>query len=92
MKIDWHFNAQADLRRILAYLADRDVSAALGVYEEIDRILLGLAENPKMGRAGRLPGTRELVISGTPYIAVYQVQGQFIQIQRLLHGAQNWPP
>ena len=44
-----------------------------------------------MGRVGRVRGTRELVIAGTPYIAAYRVKGRVILILRILHGAQLWP-
>ena len=52
-----------------------------------------LLQHPKMGRAGRVKGTRELVISRTPFIAVYRLKGtKRIEIIRLLHGSQQWPP
>jgi plasmid stabilization system protein ParE len=44
-----------------------------------------------MGRPGRVPDTRELVISGTPYIVAYQVQGKVITILRILHSSRRWP-
>ncbi len=44
-----------------------------------------------MGRNGRVPGTRELVISGTPYIAAYRLAGNALRILRIIHGAQEWP-
>jgi plasmid stabilization system protein ParE len=46
---------------------------------------------PEFGRTGRLPGTRELVIGGTPYVAAYRIEQDEIVIGRLLHGAQRWP-
>jgi toxin ParE1/3/4 len=47
-----------------------------------------------MGRVGRVAGTRELVLSRTPYIVIYELRGpdEEIYILRLLHGAQRWPP
>jgi plasmid stabilization system protein ParE len=44
-----------------------------------------------MGRPGRIEGTRELVISRTPYIAAYRIGGDTVRILRVLHGAQQWP-
>jgi plasmid stabilization system protein ParE len=44
-----------------------------------------------MGRPGRRSGTRELVIASTPYIAIYRIKADSIQIVRLMHGAQKWP-
>jgi addiction module RelE/StbE family toxin len=46
---------------------------------------------PEMGRPGRIEGTRELVISRTPYIAAYRIAGDTVRILRVLHGAQQWP-
>jgi toxin ParE1/3/4 len=51
----------------------------------------GLAEFPNVGRPGRVPGTRELVVSGTPFIAVYKVEANILWVARVLHGAQRWP-
>ena len=51
-----------------------------------------LAEFPLQGRPGRLPNTRELVIVGTPYLLVYRVTRERIDILRVVHGAQRWPP
>jgi len=45
----------------------------------------------KLGRVGRMQGTRELVISGTTFIVVYRVKGRRIELLRLLHGSQQWP-
>lgn len=45
-----------------------------------------------MGRTGELEGTRELVISRTPYKAVYVVHEDHIEITRVIHGARQWPP
>jgi toxin ParE1/3/4 len=50
-----------------------------------------LAQHPLMGREGRVVGTRELVIGGSPFIAVYRVKKTRVEILRLLHGARRWP-
>ena len=44
-----------------------------------------------MGRVGRVPDTREFVITDTPYIAAYQIVEDTLVILRVLHGAQRWP-
>lgn len=46
---------------------------------------------PLSGRLGRVPGTRELVIHHTPYIAVYAVDDSVVRVLRVIHGAQQWP-
>jgi toxin ParE1/3/4 len=50
-----------------------------------------LAQFPEQGRTGRKSGTRELALSGLPYLAVYRLNGDAIEILRILHGAQIWP-
>lgn len=50
-----------------------------------------LQQHPQMGRPGRKQGTRELVISRTPFIVVYRIKAKRIELLRLLHGAQKWP-
>jgi plasmid stabilization system protein ParE len=50
-----------------------------------------LLDFPASGRVGRIAGTRELVINGTPYVAAYAVTDTTVRILRVLHGAQEWP-
>ena len=60
---------------------------ALQIYEAVD----SLTDFPHIGRFGRKPGTSELVISGLPFIVVYRLKNEAIEIVRILHGAQKWP-
>ena len=50
-----------------------------------------LAAHPHAGRAGRVSGTRELVVSGTSFIAPYRVRGEVVELLAVLHGARQWP-
>ncbi len=50
-----------------------------------------LRTSPNIGRPGRLYGTRELVITGTPFIILYRVRDGVIEILRGIHGARRWP-
>jgi len=58
----------------------------------IQEAVARLAEYPAMGRSGRVPGTRELVVVGTPYIIPYRVRGDRVEILRVFHAARKWPP
>lgn len=60
--------------------------------DAIEAAVTRLAEYPKIGRIGRVAGTRELVVTGTPYIVVYRIEPTAAVILRVLHGAQRWPP
>jgi toxin ParE1/3/4 len=59
--------------------------------EAIERQTDLLALYPQLGRPGRVKGTRELIISGSPFIAVYRVKKTRIEILRILHWARRWP-
>jgi toxin ParE1/3/4 len=76
---------------IAEYIAQDNPAAAYAVHDAIQRQVERLAQHPRIGRPGRVEGTRELVVSGTPYIVAYRVAGQDVTILRVLHGAQQWP-
>jgi toxin ParE1/3/4 len=61
--------------------------------EAIERRVGRLAEMPRLGRTGRVEGTRELVIPDTPFLAVYELEGdqESVVILRILHSARRWP-
>jgi len=52
---------------------------------------MSLAKFPNQGRQGRQSGTRELVFTPLPFIVVYRVKDEFVEIARVLHGSQRWP-
>ena len=91
MRVDWLRQAAANVDEIKAYIARDNPTAATKVAQRIAERAEALAEFPYMGRLGRVAGTRELVVSGTPYIVAYRVSGEVVQIIRVLHGAQQWP-
>ena len=60
----------------------------------MDRIRMGarrIGKHPQMGRTGRVAGTRELVVPGTPFVVAYRVQRRRVTVLRVLRGAQRWP-
>src|ERR1017187_2201752 len=91
MKIRWSPTAVSDLEAIRDYIALDRPSAAHKVANRIKESINHLIYFPLSGRAGRVPGTRELVIPGTSYIAAYTIQGDEVLIAAVLHGRQNWP-
>ena len=92
MSLVWSEAAESDLDAITDYIARNDVAAAVRMRDEIERRLQILADYPNIGRRGRVRGTREMVLAGTPYIGVYRVHGEDVVVIRVLHGAQRWPP
>ena len=79
-----------DLDRIVDYIAKDNPMAAVNIWDEIESQVERLRDFPRSGRAGRMPETRELVVTGTPFIVVYIV-GDDVDLIRVLHGAQKWP-
>jgi toxin ParE1/3/4 len=92
MTLIWSPESIHDLVSLRAYIAENDPAAAkhvaLHILYGVDHLL---AANPKLGRPGRVPGTRELVIPDTPYIIPYRVRGTTIEIVRIYHSARRWP-
>lgn len=74
------------------WIAHRDLMAAITVGDAIHAAVERLGRYPEVGRTGRVPTTRELVVTGTPYVVVYRVDATAVLILRVLHGAQQWPP
>lgn len=93
MRVVWLPQAQRLRFAQLDYIAERNPHAAMRVDDEIERQADLLEEHPDMGRAGRVKGTRELVIQRTPFILVYRVRPRMkrVEVLRVLHGAQRWP-
>jgi toxin ParE1/3/4 len=91
MKIKWVRLALKDLDTAIEFIARDDPEAARRVFKRIWEAVQMIAEHPDAGRAGRVPGTRELVIAGTPFIIPYRVVENTVQILRDLHGKRKWP-
>ena len=92
MRRRWSRRAEDDTARIVEHIAKENPRTAINVGDTIERSISQLKSFPEMGRRGRVPGTRELVISGLPFIAIYRARASIVQIARVLHGAQQWPP
>jgi toxin ParE1/3/4 len=89
--IRWTAPARRDLNAHLEYLALRNPERALALEEEIREAIQRLAQFPYRGRMGRREGTRELVLTGWPYLVVYMVDETRVLILRVLHTSQQWP-
>lgn len=90
--IIWSAEATADLSSLRVYIAEDKPGAAREVALHILKVVdIYLAENPELGDPGRVPGTRELVISRTQYIVAYHVRNGVIQILRIYGSSQHRP-
>ena len=90
--IVWTEQAARQLDQAHDYIAlssGEEVAARITMH--IVASVQGLAAFPMSGRPGRVPSTRELVISNSPFIAAYTIEKTRIVILALYHGAQQWP-
>ena len=93
MRISWTKVASEDLESLYDYIfLDNPQAAAKMVRRIVHVIDEHLADNPWLGRVGRVPNSREFAVSGTPFIIIYRVKNEVLEIIRVLHGAQQWPP
>ena len=91
MRLEWTLKALGDLREAGNFIAEDNPQAAEKIADRAREAVEYLLEHPNMGRPGRLPNTRELVISGTPFIVIYWVRRTALQILRVLHHSKKWP-
>ncbi len=93
MRVKWLLKALKNLDRELAYIAKDDPGAAVMVAKRISDTVSLLADNPALGRPGRIPGTHELVIPNTRYIIPYRVRPRLRQVQilRVFHTSRKMP-
>ena len=92
MRLLWLHSAVLDLHQIREYIQRDNPAAAQATGARIEAAVTGLARFPEMAPVGEVPGTRELAIPGLPYFVVYRSNGDAVQILRVLHGKQKWPP
>jgi toxin ParE1/3/4 len=92
VRLVWSTESAEDLAALRAFIAADSPSAAKRVVRRIAEMAETLPpQNPEIGRRGRAPGTRELVISQTPFLVAYRVHNETVEVLRVLHGAQRWP-
>jgi len=90
MRLRWTLPAADDLASIKSYLQQQYPHLAESTVRTIYERIRSLKQSPYLGRPGHRAGTRELVIMPLPYVVVYAVNSEFIEILHLYHGAQDW--
>lgn len=89
--LEWRETARADLLAIVDYVSDHNPDAAQRLKDDIEARVAQLPTHPCLYRAGRIPGTREMLVR-TNYLVIYQETPRAVIVLRVLHGAQQWPP
>lgn len=91
MRVKWLRKALRNLDDEATYIATDDAVAARLIVKRILEAAAQLAEQPGLGRPGRVPGTRELVVHKTRYIVPYRVHGETVVILRVFHTSRRLP-
>jgi len=91
MRLAWSSRSESELAAIVDYIAVDNFDGALELDYHITSSAERLVNFPKMGKPGRIEGTRELIVH-EHYILVYEIDGDELQILSVLHTSRQWPP
>ncbi len=91
MKVIWSPRALRHLVSLREYIARNSEENAALVAERLLRAVELLATHPEIGRPGRVPGTRELVVPDTGYVIPYRIRRERLELIAVFHGRQRWP-
>lgn len=91
MRVRWLRTALRNLEAEASFIAKDDAAAARLVVQRVLAAVAMLATQPALGRPGRVPNTRELVVLKTRYIVPYRMRGETIEILRVFHTSRRLP-
>ncbi|MDP2822612.1 MAG: type II toxin-antitoxin system RelE/ParE family toxin [Sulfuritalea sp.] len=91
MRVIWTPEAEQDRADIWDYIATDSPRSAVKMDELFSKAGGRLADHPKLGRTGRIPGTRE-IIAHKSYCLVYEIEQETVWVLALVHTARQWPP
>jgi plasmid stabilization system protein ParE len=91
MRVRWLRTALRNLDEEASYIAADDPAAARLIVARALEAVAQLADQPGLGRPGRVPGTRELVVARTRYIVPYRVRRDAVEILRVFHTSRRLP-
>jgi toxin ParE1/3/4 len=91
MQVKWLRTALRNLDAEAAFIAEDDPAAARLVVQRVLKAVVTLAAQPDLGRPGRVPHTRELVVLNTRYIVPYRVRGDTVEVLRVFHTSRRLP-
>jgi toxin ParE1/3/4 len=91
LKLRWTPRAVQHLNSVWEYIGQKNVAAADRLVQTILAAVEVLQSHPDLGRKGRAENTRELIVPSTPYIVVYRLRPNLIQVLAVFHAARRWP-
>jgi plasmid stabilization system protein ParE len=91
MNVIWSAASARHLQEVVDYLQGESSAGAITTRRRILETVRRVGQMPHSGRIGRVNGTREAVVPRSPYIVVYQVSAQTVEILGIWRGAREWP-
>ena len=91
MRVRWTTPAREQLVSAYDYIAADNRRVAARTADRIWKSTEMLAKHPMAGREGRVAGTRELVVQGTPFLVAYRVGRAEVEILAVMHAGRKWP-
>jgi toxin ParE1/3/4 len=92
MIIKWQPQAVCDLAGIVTYITSQHSDAGPKTVQRIIHFITAQLDTaPLSGKAGRVVGTRELVVPRSPFVVVYRMHQEAIDILSIRHHARLWP-
>lgn len=92
MKLSWTRQAIGDLTEAREFIAMDDPAAARRLADRLVAAADSLLRTPEVGKAGRIEGTRELVVPKTRFLLIYRVWSEQVEIIHVYHARRDWPP
>lgn len=90
MLVRWTRPALTDLIETQRFIAKENPDASSVVAQRLWDAAQSLVSHPQIGRPGRVPGTRELPVPRTPYLIIYRIRQEAVEIIRLWHGRRDY--
>lgn len=93
MRLFWTQSAVRDLSEARAYISAEDPGAAARVAHRILEVAAMISDTPRIGKPGRALGTREMSVPSTPYVIIYRLKAETLEVLRVMvmHGRRRWP-
>jgi toxin ParE1/3/4 len=91
MRVKWARRALDNLDSAVDFIAADKPTAAADAALKILNAVKMLADQPGIGRPGRVADTREFVVPSLPYILPYAEKAGTVVILRVMHTSVKWP-
>jgi addiction module RelE/StbE family toxin len=91
MKVRYTETALAEIAEILAYISERNATAAAAVVARVEHLIRDLSQAPKMAQQTDAPGVRRPPLGRYPYVIFYTIEAEEVVILHVRHGARRLP-